>query len=216
MEMAVEIYDQREIVVDGELQIRLEDDERALALIDEMGLTGQQQINTPSSGAMITIDSDEPVRNGFEKVSRMQQIVINNLFPTHCEIEKYDNGCIPLRVLETARECRKLFTYVYVCYAPPAELVDPILVAVNKEWSTWSSSVGKDAFMIARWGDALMSWVDLFAEAKAKKCLEIEEALTDMVAAAKYQLQRIKGGAVPEDESLDGSVPSFHYMPFSK
>lgn len=181
MATLVEIFDQRE--VDGEL--KEESNAEATQLIAELGLKGQ-----------LTTDDK---RICYPNPNREQQIVLEGLFPAATLVENYAADCIPLRVLKEIRSYKAEHPNhpLVIRHAAPAVLKDPILLAFTNEayfqypWFSCErcASNGWQNFrLIARWGDALLSW-DKLAE-KAAKALTDEYARALTTISAQIEMQR--------------------------
>lgn len=150
--MNIETYEVEEIK-SSEASVMAADAE-AMELVNKLGLDGQKKLANPETCT----------RNPYRKMTAVEFAVFSILFPNHTRIERYDDGIIPLRVLQIAAHCREseLFSGLIVWH-PPTGQKDPLLVGqkTNSEHS-WMT----DNFMLARWGDALESFEALRARAQ--------------------------------------------------
>lgn len=214
--MEVEIYDQTEMGIDITGEVRQESDPEALALIEQLGLEGQQKINTSASSAGEE-DPADAFRNHYQLCTAEQQMVIMEFFQKHKSVQEYDNGPIPLRVLKEVAFIKEHFGTVEVFYAPPAEIVDPIIIAhPEPEVFRWGASANRlaSSFMICRWGDALAPWSDLYRDAVASRMLKMENKLKGIIGKCNAQLQRLQAGEAPEHRELVDDLPRTFSMPF--
>jgi len=210
--MEVEIYDLTEIALDANTgTFEPEKDEEALALIAELGLNGQDEINTIEN-----CDDEEAtiIRNHYGKVNYEQQIVIRGLFSENAKVGDYKDAPIPLRILKEIKFAQDMFKSLYIFYAPPCEVIDPILVGHNYNSMYNPLSQIEHFHLIARWGDALAPWSDLFKDAEAKLCLTIEGKIKGIISNCNTQLIRIAAGEVPEGKKLIDD-PTVHGLPFN-
>lgn len=214
--MEIEVYDKTEQTVNDAGQLVAETDAEALALIEQLGLTGQQERNTSALNKVDEV-SEKQIhwRNHYDLITAEQQMVLIELFPEVCKVENYKNGPIPVRILKEISFIKDHFAFVYVCYAPPAELVDPVLIAVNEEIGYWNKArMLTKCNLIARWGDALKPWAELYEDAVASRCLKMENKIKGTIAAMQSQLVRLQGGEIPEHSALINDLPRTNYMPF--
>ena len=182
--MLTETYEIQEITAEA-----CETDEEALAIIERCGLSCQKAKNGN--------------RLSFEQLNRMQTTVINWLFPTSSSIESYSAGGIPLRILETYEEHKGEFDHWVVRYAPPAQIVDPILLACNEyEHFATGRIVSSDVFLIGRWGDALESWEALFEKAMTACRKAMCRNLALVKSKIDSDIQMLEAGHEPEQEEV--------------
>lgn len=174
----VEIYDERETSIDGP-----EPDEEALALIEELGLTAQVE-----DGGRIT----------YPEPTEAQAMVLMALFPTVTRVDRYDAGAIPLRVLKEIRSFRSEHhgTDLYVCHQPPAKIDDPVLVSYSGTlYGSDTESLfrfGGKVRLVARWGDALRPWAELYDDAMQV----VGKRLDDMAEKIMSIADRVRKGRV--------------------
>lgn len=204
--MLTEIYDLTEQTIDENGLIIKEDDPEALALIEELGLKGQRQLNAGP-------DDEEIERNHYGKLSYEQQVIIYYLFPKIYKLENYNDAPIPLRILKEIKFCKDMFKDLYVCYAPPCDILDPILIGHN-HCSIYEPKNQLEHFhIIARWGDALKPWNELFKDAIAKASLEFHSELKSIIAQCKSSLAQLDEGATPKSLMRE---PSIQGLPFDR
>jgi len=204
--MQVEIYDNRESNISESGEILTEDDRKCLELMEKLNLSEQIKFNTYG-------------RNPYDIVSLKQRIVVANLFPRHCLMNEYA-GFIPERVLYELETADKQFEKIYIAFAPPTTIVDPIVIGTNKEWHDFSaiSSVHPmpvKSFLIARWGDALDSWDSLYNKSVEVKTKEVVDALDKVQSELYLAYSKINSGIeLPSDSLLDG-MPTSIRIPFN-
>lgn len=159
--MDVEIYNEREL----DSSLLPECDDESLDLISELGL------QTMESGAPIS----------YPIVTKEQQMVIRTMFSSCKEISEYNAGRIPLRVLKEIKKYRDENPdhHLVIFYEPELVIEDPILLAfepgTSREYS-WKMLHGNPR-LIARWGNALAPWADLFKAAARKKAEHVKRLL---------------------------------------
>src|SRR5262245_46371000 len=68
----------------------------ALGIIERLGLTGQRSLMTEREG------TGTPVRNPYRQMTVIEDRVYSSLLPKKVELSEYDEGPIPLRVLQVA------------------------------------------------------------------------------------------------------------------
>lgn len=122
--------------------------EEALALIEQMGLSGQRSLVQES-----VVDTETVVtRNPYRRMTAEEAAIFGAILPRRVNVEEYSDGPIPLRVLQVAAHALPLFEKVIVwCPAEPST-PDPLLVGTKKNaQQTWRD----DVFILARWGDVL-------------------------------------------------------------
>lgn len=165
----------------------IEATEEAIALIEEMGLTGQQSLL--SQGA-----TDKPVsRCPYREIRQDERFVYKTLCPKATEIKRYDAAPIPLRVLQIAAHAKSLglFKRIIVWSQEEFEEKDPVLVACTDEYDF----SGNKTYILARWGEELETFATLVKRAcdvarkslqqEARKLVSILEAATDAELMAK-------------------------------
>jgi hypothetical protein len=138
--MLVETYEAVETGFDGQVEC----DAEALAIIEAMGLSGQQKL-------VAKTEAGDEVRNPYRKMTADEGFIYNLLLTKHTALDKYSDGAIPLRVLQVAAHSKD-----------HADVKDPILVGENGD--TWSA----ERFLLARWGEVLEPLNELRKLAAAK------------------------------------------------
>lgn len=188
--MQIETYEIEE--VKGEAG-NLAADAEAIELAERLGLAGQQKLCKP----------DTLTRIPYPKLTALQRVVFETMFPNKTPVENYSDGIIPLRVLQVVAYCRenRLHKRLEVWHPEPGE-VDPVLIGTDRE-STYSAG---DDYLLARWGEALEPFNALAEKAKAKwvaikrlqitKCLREAQSDLDMlgeIAAEVFETGRNRG-----------------------
>lgn len=145
--MQVETYE----VLETDCTGKVECDAAAVELIEKLGLAGQQRlINRAESPSGTQI-----VRNPYRKMTRDEVFVYSVLCPSKCKIAEYDDGPIPLRVLQVASHAAEHFSELHVWSAESAVVKDPVLVGSKTERKPNRSWDETSLFILARWGDVL-------------------------------------------------------------
>lgn len=179
--------------------VTISDAEEATALIEELGLTGQQQVIHPSGE-----------RLPFAEMSIEEQAVYTTCFPQHLEVEAYNRCAIPVRVLECFRDHRKHFTHVEVWYPTSARDVDPLLVGVREHPErSWD----KTYYLMARWGTALVDFEELATTATQMWCDDFKRQVEEAYATLKAGREALGSVSPQSMRSLmrrRASAPSAH------
>lgn len=158
--MEIQTYEVTEATTEGRDSFEIE--EAAKALIEELGLEGQQELLREPD------DSGVSTRIPYQKMTATERAVYSTLYPQRDSPEKYSSGPIPLRVLQVVAHARTLFDHLEI-WGPAEYDPDPVLVGING--STYNPT---DVFLLARWGDALAPFDELRERAHA----EIERKFT--------------------------------------
>lgn len=167
--MLVETYEIEEINA-SEASV-MAADSAAMELVEKLGLKGQLKLSSPETGT----------RFPYPRMSAVQKAVFETLFPTKTGLTNYDQGIIPLRVLQVAAHCKDMpqTAHLQVWHAESIK-EDPILVGSPTPYSS-------EEYLLARWGDALPS----FDEMKEKAALKFETLLRLDIAKGKDQFERL-------------------------
>lgn len=139
-------------------------DAEAIALIESLGLTGQQKL----------VNTGTITRVPYRAMEAREALVYGTLFDGRSKVENYSGEAIPLRVLQViahARECG-MFESLVVWHPKTYEIHDPVLVGIRKELSypdhenaTMRTYTKEVFFILARWGKALLPLEQLEATA---------------------------------------------------
>ena len=165
--------------------------EEALALIESLGLEGQKSlVETREVGG-----EEVQTRFPYRKMTREEQAVFGAVMPHRTRLHSYSDGPIPLRALQVAAHAQSLnfFDHVEVWHPEPGR-DDPVLVGCKKNAGGW----GLDLYLLARWGDELVSMDDLRQKAKAVIVARAKSA----IAKARAQLTGLEGGLEEKVESF--------------
>lgn len=165
--MQVETYDMLEKV---DLEMNQVDDE-SKQLIEALNLEGQKSLVNKETGNI----------RPYNLLTKEQQYVCKHLFPEATDLNKYDIGPIPYRVLKEAVVAKEHFTNLYILHEAPMIIRDPVLVGVNCSIYKLSNYDLERMSLIARWGEALEPWDDMLKRAKSKA-----------IEAAKIELRKIQ------------------------
>lgn len=200
----VEIYDMREMTAD----MAPEMDAEAIAALEALSDSG---LELSGQIEMIHGTDTSATRNHYDQMTAAQAFVARNLFPTVTLVDRYDAGPIPVRVLKEIAFAKDHFAFLYVLHRPPAEITDPILVGTDsKVWDRITD--GDKPRLIARWGDALAPWTDLYAQAMTRYRESLKRQISAVLRRLQLQLDMLDE-CDPENLSADIS-PYPHMWPF--
>lgn len=187
--MLIEDYVVKEMDTEG-----MESDPLAMEIIDRMNLANQ----LTSSG-----------RISFNTLTKDQQFVINNLFPSYTTVVDYKE-CIPLRILELYERYHDDYEHWIIRHVPPAEVIDPILIAYNgSEWTGKGSINSTEVYLVARWGDALEAWSSLYDKAKVVWRQRMRTKLQIILSKVQTDIKLIEDGHQPERIEVADYYPLF-------
>lgn len=189
--MKIETYEIEEIK-NSELSTMAADSE-AIELIEKLGLAGQKQLLNPETAS----------RFPYPALTKLQELVFTCLFPQKTTLHEFGNEIIPLRVLQVAAYCRdfKQTFWLEVWHSAIAKQ-DPILIGRSGQWSG-------QQYLLARWGDALLTFEELVI--KARPIYE---------GQCKAKLQKIRSAVITKEAELPaeieqalltGEAPSFYF-----
>jgi hypothetical protein len=198
--MQVETYEALEVDCEG----NVESDSEAVALIEKLGLAGQQKLirRTESGGGTIVS------RNPYRKLTAEESFVYRELCPEQCKVAEYDAGPIPLRVLQVAAHAADHFKELQVWAATSVAIKDPVLVGVKTErvaGRSWDDTV---TFILARWGDVLEPFDKLLEKASASFRARHAGTCNTIIAKARAAAAEIE--ACPVSELFTKSMPTFY------
>lgn len=151
--MLVETYEVPEVDVEGQVEC----DAEAIALIESLGLEGQQKLLRKNEE-----DDSATTRCPYRKMTKEEAFAYKQLCPEVTSLHKYADGPIPLRVLQVAAHGKEFFQKLEVWHPKNADEKDPILVGINSSGNT------TERFILARWGEVLEPLSDCLAEAVLK------------------------------------------------
>lgn len=182
--MQVETFEQTE-VAGGKLED--ENSPEALALIESLGLKGQQKM-------MKKNEEGDTIRSPYRLMTVREKRVYQTLFPKTVDVEDYRDSMVPLRVLQVIAHAQKLGIFGRIdVWCENDKPRDPVLVGVMKEGHE------EHHHILARWGDALESFEVLVKRAKdklleefgtnaLKKKMEAEQALATLPGLVEEHL----------------------------
>lgn len=140
----VETYEINEVVDE------VTSDADSIALIEKMGLNGQQDLMS-EDGVNIC---------PYQQVNDEQSFIIASLCPQKYHVSEYSRGQIPLRVLQIISHVMdgNYFEEVQIWDKKDTTIKDPFLIGKKKRDA---NGYNYDYFLLARWGDELESWKEL-------------------------------------------------------
>lgn len=179
MQMQVETFEQTEITAEGQEQAH---DEEAIRLINDMELAGQKNLTV----ANIT-------RCPYREMTINEQRVYETLYPQKSLLSEYRASMIPLRVLQVAAHAKSLGTYSFIqVWSERTRPTDPILVGlIGSEYSP------KATHILARWGEALAPFKELYEKALEMQTQSFRVKLLKLKAQVEQHL------AAPESMAID-------------
>ncbi|HEU5207772.1 MAG TPA: hypothetical protein VFU06_00060 [Longimicrobiales bacterium] len=180
--MEVETYEVNETLSDG--TVEQTSDPEALALIEQMGLRGQETL----LGKREAGDDVAVVRCPYRRMSAEEQNVFAVVCPQVTSLEDYASGPIPLRVLQVAAHAHGMFRELQVWHPTDARVDDPVLVGImvapNKHG--WND---RHRYILARWGETLPSMEELREMARGI----LHADLRDQVESARANIEAFAG-----------------------
>jgi hypothetical protein len=150
--MKVETYEAISVDEQGGAIINEQVSEEALALIDALDLGGQKELLSERESGEEAVTTRIPYR----QMTAEERAVFGTLFERRISLAKYNDGPIPLRVLQVAAHAMEMFDGIEV-WCPEKGRDDPLLVGVKggTEYNWAQTRVGGDRFILARWGEVL-------------------------------------------------------------
>lgn len=166
----------------------VENDTSAIELIEKLGLEGQKKLLKSKNG--------ETLRNPYREMTREERFVYEQICPKHVKLSEYDDGPIPLRILQVAAHAHELFDRVQVWCPHSGTQSDPVLVGVNGE----EYSSARKLFILGRWGAVLEPF-----EALAKKAVSMYRAKSK-VKCQQY-ITKAQQRLASLDDMVDDVIP---------
>ncbi len=159
MSVIVETFHMEEVVTD---QRSLEVEPDSLALIERLGLSGQQKLVRPPTPQQ---SAPTPTRIPFRRMKADESIVYQTLCPHRFKVEDYSVQPIPYRVLKLISDCQDngWFLFLQIWDAEQAIIRDPVLVGFTEKGYTQESP-----FILARWGEHLDEFPAMMKQAVEK------------------------------------------------
>ena len=164
--------------------------EEAMALIQQMGLEGQQQLIAPPT-------QDEVARRiPYREMAAEEKWVFETVCPYSRKLREYSRSPIPLRVLQVASHAASLgvFAEILVWAAEPQKEPDPVLVACIGDH--YSSDLRY--FILARWGEALDEWPAMLRKATELFCAKVKAKFAEIRAEIERDCTAIDELSVEE------------------
>lgn len=161
---------------------RVECTGEALALIEQLGLTGQQSLNSNAGGE---------TRCPYRKMTKEEMTVYRLLCPAVYSLVSYDSAPIPLRVLQVAAHAKPLFDELIVWAAESADVKDPVLVGIRVKADQYKT---RETYILARWAEALDEFPALIRQAKEK----VRAKFVAKVASLKREVAEMEAMALGE------------------
>ena len=193
--MEIETYEIEE-VVDGERGTTPEIEEEAKALIQELELTGQEEL-------LVQNDDGEEKRIPYPKLKAAEAAVYSVVFPKKVSAEAYNAGIIPVRVMQVIKHAREFFVRVEIWHQKVHD-PDPILVGKRDKNSD-------DLFLLARWSeDALVPFKVLEERAREILRKDWKAAAEETKAHIDRWLDKLEANLTRQLHGDHVSVPYFY------
>lgn len=185
--MQVETYE-----VEGLNTTNAEICEEWQTMISDLGLTGQEKLRAKT-------ESGEAALCPYRTMTRDERFAYEVMLPTKVSVHDYTAGPIPVRVLQVLQHAKSLRNEegkpMFGCFrvwSNDSE-PDPILVAHTGE-SSWSS----DPYLLARWGESLISFSEVMEYALKRRSMEYAAKLREAANEIAGLLENLKRGATPD------------------
>ena len=168
-----------------------ENEAQHLELLASLGLTGQM--------GLIAKEGNGTAINHYRAMDEADKRLVKALCPNECKLDEFDREVVPYRVLEIAANATKngWFNELRVCYTDNNP--DPFLVGIvtkeHKRYDGTTVMLEDKRFLIARWGDELMSWPDLLKRAKEIWKAENTASLKNAIVEATAKLESLESKA---------------------
>lgn len=156
--------------------------DEAIALIEKLGLGGQQNFVSPKKEGQDTAN-----RCPYREMLDEEFHVYGALCPEKTKLCYYKSSPIPLRVLQIAAHASEFFPHLEVWDKESSDVKDPVLVATNGK-DSWQSGFAR--YILARWGEVLEPFHVLKQRAIAAKRAEHLEAAESVLAQVKAATER--------------------------
>ena len=177
--MQVETFECSEVAAEP-----IEACEEALSIIEQLGLTGQQELTAKPAGKLAS-------RMPYREITKDELFVYGVLCPEKTELERYRSSPIPLRVLQIAAHAHSIgmFERLEVWDRASVMVKDPVIVGItrNKE-RTWE----RTTYILARWGETLETFHVLMQRALQDKRAQVMTRLASVTSKAKMLLDNIE------------------------
>lgn len=164
----------------------------AKALIEKLGLEGQQSLINPGG---------QGERFQYPKMTKVQAVVYRAVFPETSKLKDYSHGIIPVRVLQVAAHAREFCDHLEVWHSRVPH-PDPLLV--GRKGSEYAGVL----YMLARWGEALVDFSEMVKQAKEIIRVEFTSQIHHHIEKLEGKLKRVDSLV---DERLNGEDVSLLY-----
>ena len=138
--------------------------DEAIALIEKLGATGQEGYYKPN---------ESPIP--YRKMSKLEYAVYKACLPVRDNIDKFNAGPIPLRVLQIGAHATSMLEGTLVIWHAGVGKDDPLLTL--RQGNEWNG----EYYLLARWADELEEFSVL-----------IERAADELTIKARSELAKMK------------------------
>lgn len=177
--MQVETFEVYEVDASGKVA-EVENAAEVKALIEKLGLEGQQQFVEPRQGGTAQVIP-------YRKITKEENFVYSVLCPSKVALSRFGESVIPLRVLQVAAHAKEcgLFKELEVWHVDSAAIKDPVLIGKAGQWSN-------EIYLLARWGEVLEPMSVLAPKAVMLWRERTKAALQEILAAVNSDLASIE------------------------
>lgn len=189
--MKVETFEVTEIGVEGPI----DNFEDCKALTEKLELKGQSKFFNSEKAEIVP----------YRKMTSQEALVYGKLLAKQTPLKTYEDGLIPLRVLQIASHALEIgiCDEIEVWHAPNADIKDPVLVGKKK---SGKNSWEYERYMLARWGEVLLPFSELCT--MAREVIVSELALKISQGKAKYEQAERTIQEYASRAILTGRLPS--------
>ena len=190
--MLVETFEQTEVTSD--MGVEVENKEECVELAKELELEGQI--------GLLSGNKEKPEICPYRKMKSEEVFVYEIICPESCNASEYNEGPIPLRVMQVLAHARSLeiFKEIKIWYAPNADIKDPVLVGQRMHNNGYTT----ERFILARWGDELAPMSELMPKALQKARATLKANLAEIYAKVKAKLDFIDD--IPDHQFFGGKI----------
>ena len=168
----IEIFESPDIVEET-----VEQSAEAMALIEEMGLTGQQALCKKNE------ETGVQTRFPYRLMTDEERFIYSVLCPEKTELKNYRNDAVPFEILKTAKMAMTFPETVYlsVWSASSKTVKDPVLVGSKNYWAS-------EVYLLGRWGEELLPLEVLIPDAINRWYKQRQDNLRRIIDSAQREL----------------------------
>ncbi len=194
--MQIETYECEELKASDATTMAV--DAEAVALIEQLGLEGQQAIT----------NKETMTREPYREMTKLELFVWSTACPEKTEVNKYRLSPIPLRILQVIAYAKSLGIYRRIEVWHPQQIKDdPLLVGMPND-AEYSSR----RHLLARWGDSLAPFTEMQERAKAIFARKLEAELKTIKREADAALANIDARVQASMDAEAFNLPTFYHI----